>query len=117
MIKLPRLPLGWKTQPQLFERYWDEAMKKLEETLNAILQIPIIQAALANKEDVGVAATTIAEHEAAANPHPQYLTETEADALYAPIGSGGGGGGSGTFMIDDGTASAGGTFTFDDGAA
>lgn len=30
----------------------------------------------------------LAAHEAAANPHPEYLTETEADALYQPLGDG-----------------------------
>lgn len=30
----------------------------------------------------------LADHEAAANPHPVYLTQTEADALYDPLGSG-----------------------------
>jgi hypothetical protein len=45
-LKLPRLPVNWDKQPQLFERYWDEAMTKLEKTLNDILQIPIIQAGL-----------------------------------------------------------------------
>lgn len=46
-FKLPRLPVGWDKQPQLFERYWDEAMTSLEKTLNEILQIPVIQAGLA----------------------------------------------------------------------
>ena len=45
-IKLARLPIGWDKQPQLFERYYDETMTQIEKTLNAILQIPIIQAAL-----------------------------------------------------------------------
>ena len=31
-------------------------------------------------------ASAIAAHEVAANPHPQYLTETEADGLYDAIG-------------------------------
>ena len=95
MIKLPRLPFGWKTVPQLFERYWDETLKKIEEALNAILQIPIIAAGLvdataeiATKEDIGVASAEITAHEAAANPHPVYLTQTEADALYVATGGG-----------------------------
>jgi hypothetical protein len=32
-------------------------------------------------------ATAITNHEAAANPHPTYLTQTEADALYEPTAS------------------------------
>lgn len=45
-IRLPRLPVNWQTQPQLFERYWDEAMTRLEDTLNAILEIPELQTAI-----------------------------------------------------------------------
>ena len=43
-------------------------------------------------DSAGAASVVIAQHEAAADPHPQYLTETEADAKYALIGSGGTGG-------------------------
>ena len=43
-------------------------------------------------DSAGAASAVIAQHEAAADPHPQYLTETEADAKYATIGSGGSGG-------------------------
>ena len=43
-------------------------------------------------DSAGAASAAITQHEAAADPHPQYLTETEADAKYAPIGSGGTGG-------------------------
>jgi len=32
----------------------------------------------------------VPDHVAEPNPHPQYLTETEADTLYAPINSAGG---------------------------
>lgn len=46
-FRLPRLPVNWREQPALFERYWDEAMTRIEETLNAILSIPAIEAALA----------------------------------------------------------------------
>lgn len=45
-IRLPRLPVNWQDQPQLFERYWDEAMTRLEDTLNAILTIPELQDAI-----------------------------------------------------------------------
>lgn len=43
-------------------------------------------------DSAGAANAVITQHEAAADPHPQYLTETEADAKYALIGSGGTGG-------------------------
>lgn len=46
VFKLPRLPVNWKEQPLLFERYWDQVTTQLEKTLNSILQIPVIQAAL-----------------------------------------------------------------------
>lgn len=39
-------------------------------------------------EAAGTAAGLIATHEAASNPHPIYLTQTEADALYATIAGG-----------------------------
>lgn len=46
------------------------------------------------------------------------ITLTEGAGGAVTIASSGGGGGcSGTFMIDDGTATADGTFTFDDGGA
>jgi len=43
-------------------------------------------------DSAGAASAAIVQHEAEADPHPQYLTETEADSKYAPIGSGGTGG-------------------------
>lgn len=43
-------------------------------------------------DSAGAASAVIVQHEAAEDPHPQYLTETEADAKYAAIGSGGTGG-------------------------
>jgi len=46
MIKLPRLPYGWKDQPQLFERYWHEAMTQIEQNINDVLSIPAIEAAI-----------------------------------------------------------------------
>lgn len=35
MIRLPRLPWGWREQPQLFERYWDETMSQIEKNFEA----------------------------------------------------------------------------------
>ena len=60
-IKLPRLMQGWRTQPQLFERYWDNAMTKLEETLNAIISIPEIEAALVDLDAATAAAQAAAD--------------------------------------------------------
>ncbi len=31
-VKLPRLPVNWRDQPQLFETYWDQAMTSIETT-------------------------------------------------------------------------------------
>ncbi len=45
-VKLPRLPVNWREQPQLFERYWDDAMASIETALNAVLSLPEIQAAI-----------------------------------------------------------------------
>lgn len=61
-FKLPRLQKGWRDQPLLLERYWDIAMTQIERTLNAILDIPAIEAAL-----VAVAAATAAANAAANN--------------------------------------------------
>lgn len=63
-LKLPRLPHGWQEQPQLFERYWDEAMRNIEASINGILAIPAIAAALATVTAAAAAANTAA---AAAN--------------------------------------------------
>ena len=51
-IRLPRLPSNWKEQPQLFERYYDQAMSAIEKTLNEITAIPSIQAALETLDTV-----------------------------------------------------------------
>jgi hypothetical protein len=50
-----------------------------------------LDTALAGKEASGTAASLIAVHEAASNPHPTYLTQAEGDALYAALGSAGSG--------------------------
>ena len=45
-----------------------------------------LSAALAGKEVAGSAASAIAAHEAASDPHPGYLTPAEANAAYAAAG-------------------------------
>ena len=45
-----------------------------------------LDAALSGKETAGAAAAAVAAHEAAGDPHAQYLTPAEANAAYAPIG-------------------------------
>lgn len=65
-LKLPRLPIGWDKQPQLFERYWDEAMTSIEKSLNAILSLPEIQAAIDAANAAAAAANTAATSAGAA---------------------------------------------------
>lgn len=36
MIRLPRLPVNYQNHPGLFERYWDEAMKSIEDTFRSV---------------------------------------------------------------------------------
>lgn len=61
VFRLPRLPVNWKEQPLLFERYWDQVLTQLEKTLNSILQIPVIQAALAEVQAAAATAQATAE--------------------------------------------------------
>lgn len=44
-----------------------------------------LTAALTGKETAGAAAAAVAAHEAAGDPHPQYLTGPEGNAAYDPI--------------------------------
>lgn len=60
-FRLPRLPYGWRDQPQLFERYWDEFATNIEKTLNAILEIPEIAEALQDAIDAAEAAADNAQ--------------------------------------------------------
>lgn len=60
-FRLPRLPFNWKEQPQLFERYWDETLSNLEKTLNAILDIPLIEQAVADAQAAAAAAQGAAD--------------------------------------------------------
>jgi len=55
-------------------------------------QVTGLTTALAGKEALGAATTAVTAHEAAADPHPGYLTTAEGNAAYAPtahVGSGG----------------------------
>lgn len=46
-----------------------------------------VTTALAGKEATGVAASLVTAHEAAVDPHPQYLTAAEGNAAYDPSGA------------------------------
>lgn len=59
-VRLPRLPIGWDKQPQLFERYWDEAMTGIEYNFDQILAIPGIQDAIDAANAAAAAANTAA---------------------------------------------------------
>jgi hypothetical protein len=52
-------------------------------TTDALLVIPTVTAEDVGADPEGTAADLLTAHEAASNPHPIYLTQTEADALYA----------------------------------
>lgn len=61
-IRLPRFPSGWQnTQPQLFERYWDEAMFSIEKNLNALLSLPLIEQAVIDAQTAADTAQTAAD--------------------------------------------------------
>ena len=54
----------------------------------AISTITGLATALAGKEAAGAVAAAVAAHEAAADPHPGYLTATEGNAAYATAAQG-----------------------------
>lgn len=70
----------------------------------AISTVSGLQTALDGKEATGTAATAVAAHVAASDPHTQYLTGTEADAAYAPLGHVGAGGGAHANAVASGAA-------------
>jgi len=85
-IRLPRLPSNLAEQPQLLERYWDEAMTAIEKTLNAVLAIPEIQAGLAEidgKVDVAQAAAVSAQAAAEAAQTAAETAQGSADGAQA----------------------------------
>ena len=43
-------------------------------------------------DEIAAVSILLSDHEAAPDPHPGYLTQAEADALYEALGGGGGGG-------------------------
>jgi hypothetical protein len=49
--------------------------------------LTVLDGAIDGKEATGTAAAAITAHLAAVDPHPTYLTQTEAGALYAPLAS------------------------------
>lgn len=83
-----RIPREWS--PEWFDTFVREVLAKMD-TRNAVgngvtvssngNSVATIDAEL-TQDNIDDA---IADHEAAANPHPTYLTEAEADALYADI--------------------------------
>ena len=67
IFKLPRLPVNWNEQPQLFERYWDEVTRKIEDNFNSVLSVPGLTAAV-----TALQATTAATDERTA-PSREFL--------------------------------------------
>jgi hypothetical protein len=84
-FRLPRLPVNWKEQPQLFERYWDETLLQIEKTLNAILDIPVIKQAVQDAQSAAVNAQQAAEtaQQAAENANSNAGSASEAAAAAA----------------------------------
>lgn len=64
----------------------------------------VLDAADVGADVAGAAAAAVATHVAASDPHTQYLTGTEADAAYAPIGHVGAGGAAHANAVASGAA-------------
>lgn len=77
-VRLPRLQANWQEQPQLLERYWDEAMTTIEKLLTQIISIPAIQEALNNLEQTIIDAQTAADNANQAAETAQQTTNTQA---------------------------------------
>lgn len=80
-FKLPRSFHGWMDRPEVFPRYWDEAMGKIETFANDVLAIPEIQAALAAL----AAATTAATDATAAQARENSLVRSYVDNFTPPL--------------------------------
>lgn len=79
-FRLPRLPRNWRKQPGLFERYWDDVMKQIEKTLDSILSLPAIEAAIAAANAAAAAANSAAADAAtAANNATDVASSTAAE--------------------------------------
>lgn len=77
-FRLARLPTNWREQPQLFERYWDETLNQIEKTLNAILDIPTIQAAVTAAQEAADTAQAAAATAQTAADTAQDQTSAQA---------------------------------------
>jgi hypothetical protein len=53
--------------------------------VHPVADVTGLQVALDGKETVGAASGAISAHLAAGDPHPQYLTPSEANTVYAPV--------------------------------
>lgn len=88
VVKLPRLPVNWDKQPQLFERYWDQAMSSIEKNLNDILSIPLIEDAVAAAQasaDSAAASATTAQNAAALNAKEASLVTSFTSGFTPPL--------------------------------
>lgn len=65
---------------------YEPANANLQSHVSSTANPHSVTAAQAGADASGTAAGLIASHEAAANPHPGYLTPTEGDAAYAALG-------------------------------
>lgn len=62
------------------------------DSVNGQTGVVVLDAADVGADAAGTAAAAVAAHVAAANPHPEYLTQAEGDTAYAPIAHVGDGG-------------------------
>ena len=73
------------------QREYEDGLRRLLAKFIADSQAVVTSASVTVQQSAdNGAAAALAAHVAAVDPHPQYLTEPEADLLYAPLGGGGG---------------------------
>lgn len=60
-FRLPRLPANYDNVKGLFERYWDEVLRAIENQFNALLALPVIEEAVAQAQSAAEAAQQAAE--------------------------------------------------------
>lgn len=88
-LRLPRLPLNWRDQPQLFERYWDGVLTSLETNITAVdginLQLTSINTSISllNTEvsSLNASVTTLNTEVSSLQAVTAVLTNTEAAGL------------------------------------
>lgn len=80
MFKLPDLPINWRTQPQLFERYWADSMRRIEQSINGVLELPGLQEAITAAQVASDNAQAAADNAQAAADNADATTEAQRSA-------------------------------------